>query len=666
MSRRHARSHARLAVLLAGSVLVPLIASACSSGGSTSTPTASVTLALTDAVSDQVVRFEVDVSDVRLVQPDGRSVPVLDAPVRVDFADLATRFAILPPTEIPTGRYAEVSMVVDFTNADVVLADRSRPTTVVDPRGNLLNGPVPTRIDLRGEARPFAGGALPHLYALDLDLDQAVRVDAARNRVVFSPVFDASFDPVDPKPSILRGILQAVDPGAGRVAVRRLGADGVTPLKPLPVAVGATAIVQIDGRAVSADTALAQLAPFAGTPVLVEGELRSDGTLRASMLEAGLGAGLRDRIEGHVVARTVVRDDGTADITVRGRLVDEPSGNIERDRVVVLRVQRDATRVVTRGRRASFGLDAVQVGQRVAAFGTIAGTQLDATSPNDGLVRILPARVLATTTQSGPNGTTLAVQRIGMLPLTAFDFAVPGAPSLDPGALLATLPNGFPTPPSGTRLELRGTFAATREHGLDGLPRQLGARPDERSADVVRRVGPAAGRRRAALPGSCASRARARRQRGPGALRRDRNRDPARRRTPGPRRRLEPDRVPHRRRPHGRVAPHVRRLRDGPRCAARRGLGDRLGLDPRCSRRGDGRVRSRQRDGRPALSDIAHAAHRGAGAPPVRVDRTAGLSDRGRRARRVLALRDPCSSACRHRHRRRVSRARARPSSRRP
>ena len=89
-------------------LLFPLLflVSACGSNGGFELPdVGETTIAFTDAASDEVVVFEVDVSDIVFTKAGGSTVSLLARQTRVDFADLASVAELIVGVGLEAGRY---------------------------------------------------------------------------------------------------------------------------------------------------------------------------------------------------------------------------------------------------------------------------------------------------------------------------------------------------------------------------------------------------------------------------------------------------------------------------------------------------------------------------------------------------------------------------------
>jgi len=267
---------------------------------------------------------------------------------------------------------------------------------------------------------------------LDLDLAQAVAVDSTLNQVTFSPVLHAQVDPAAPKPVALQGNVNAIDVAAQTMMIEKRDVNDVV-IGVTTVHVNSNTVCQIDGVVTMGSAGLTSLSPLMSSRphVFVQGVLDhiSDASMTAAAIESGYGTigNGQDWVIGHVVGRSASAG-GDATLTVVGQSFDEPGGTARFAATHTVRVSKSATKVLRRGASNSLDADALNVGQAVIAFGAFdtGTTDLDA-SMASGVVRCVRTSVFGTSvgTPSG-NQMTLNVSRIGLLPISSFNFTVQG------------------------------------------------------------------------------------------------------------------------------------------------------------------------------------------------------------------------------------------------
>src|SRR5712671_1007383 len=427
------------------------LVSGCGGGGGGGAGAApadgNLTIAMTDSASDDLETFEVDVSDISLQRPGGSTVSVLTRTTRVDLTELDSLSELIVGGGLRPGAYSSLTMTLDFSNAVVTIKGQTTPATVVDKNGNPITGPIPVRVNFGDEdagdeesgddERPHIVVNRRHFFELDLNLDESVTVDAANNRVTFVPVMTASADPDDPKPTSIHGILAAVDTAAGTFTVDKRSKDEHS-IGTFTVSTSDNTVFQVDGTVFTGAPGLAALATKADgmTMVWVQGTRgRGERMLDAVAVEAG--AGTRGNGQDWVIGHIVGRDHGAgSDATLRvlGRSLNAHDGSRHFHTTFTVAVRLGATRVLRRGAGNSLTTDALDVGQRVAAFGTLSGTQLDSTSAGGppGIVRMLLTSVFGSAS-AAPVGSVLTMNavRFDRLDAADFDFNVGGVVEAD-------------------------------------------------------------------------------------------------------------------------------------------------------------------------------------------------------------------------------------------
>jgi hypothetical protein len=200
-------------------------------------------------------------------------------------------------------------------------------------------------------------------------------------------------------------------------------------------------------------------------------------------VEAGRGVfdGTRDFVEGLVLRRTGgAGEDAT--LEVGGTGVDR-GGGATFHRLWTVTVAHADTEVVRRGDESDLTTDAVNVGQRIVAFGDLsrADETLDATVAGEGLVRLLETGVAGIANGPVASGVlSVDVATIARRPVARFDFDVDGVVVADPSDLAVGVgPLALPTVDAGSAVVALGFFAPV------SAPSDL---PDFRALAVVDRT----------------------------------------------------------------------------------------------------------------------------------------------------------------------------------
>ena len=356
---------------------------ACGGGGGGAEPTApstptpaadtgTVTVAVTDAEGD-FLSYTVDVLriELRRSSPNGNVsiVQALPATTRVDFAELSSLSEILNSATVPAGSYDEVRLLLDYSNAAIV---------VQDANGNAVNAPVrdsngaalaqlDVTLKLAERDHIVVSRGVASAFTIDFDLAASNTVAFDPVTVTVAPLLVATAQLASDRTLRVRGLLDAVDQANSLVtlvvrphgsASGRFGAN--------TFGVADTTAYEINGTASTGSAGLTALAALADDTLVVASGSISDRRLQASRVLAGTsvpGAGL-DVVHGVVVARS-----GNV-LTVRGARSERGS---ERRfmRGAVSVTLGSATQVESRLGGAGLTESAISVGALVSAFGAL-------------------------------------------------------------------------------------------------------------------------------------------------------------------------------------------------------------------------------------------------------------------------------------------------------
>ncbi len=410
---------------------------ACRKDDSPAADTSQATLVLTDAATDDLDLFEVDVTGVVFHKYSGADVSVLAKATRVDFVSLEDVGELVVGTGLEAGYYTGMTMTLDFTNALAYVKGSTTPAALLDSDGSALTGTVQLNIDFSQGDRPYVTKGRNHLFMLDLNLDQAISVNTGQNEVTFTPVVTVEVDPTNPKSIIATGFMTAADASAGTFTVEKKANDGST-IGSFTVSVASTTTYHVDGAAYTGPSGLTALAAMTmgTTRVWVRGVVDTvERVLQASTVEAGAGTfgSGQDWVEGLVVAR----DNGAgsdASLTVLGTSKDVSTGTRTFNTSHTVNVSFANTGVIERDSAVTLDTDSISIGQRIVAFGTLAGVTLDA-STTSGVVRLVRSDVYGYAA-GAPVGNvlTLNVVRFGLRDVGLFNFTVGGTPEAVPTA----------------------------------------------------------------------------------------------------------------------------------------------------------------------------------------------------------------------------------------
>lgn len=448
------------AVLLTG-----LLAAGCSGGGgsgsgsgTTTTETGELTLAVTDAATDEIDVFEVDIVGFRFQRTDGATVEVLPQTIRVDFAQLVSVSEVIAAATLPVGRYERAFMTLDYGTAMVRINGNTSSASLVNNAGAPLSGRSELEIVFAGGG--FTVGARKGYFAeVDFDLDQSLLVDSAQNRVEVDTVLYASINPATPKAARTPGLASGFSGSSFSLDVRR--GLGLISRGTLTVNTSSNTVYDLEGQVLTGQAGYDALkAKGDNTLVISLGQVnpfaRTQAATRVVLLPQDL-----DEVGGLVVARSG-GPGADATLTLRGVAVRRGAGSVTFNDTVTLTTSFLQTKVSKRGvAGGALSADAINVGQRILAYGRFTGGSLDLTQSGAGFVRLVETDV-AGALNAPPSGSAinLDVTRIGRRLTTAFDLSVSGVAQGDLNALeCSTGGLGLATLTSGSPVVVRGFFA---------------------------------------------------------------------------------------------------------------------------------------------------------------------------------------------------------------
>jgi len=459
-------THLIRAFVSGAAVLAALTFAGCgggsSGGGGTTAPadTGEITLAVTDAATDEIDVFEVDIVGFRFEKRNGASVEILPQTTRVDFADLVTVSEVIAAATVPVGTYERAYMTLDFGSASVRITGNQTPAILRDGQGDPLSGREELEIVFPNGG--FTVGARRGYFAVvDFDLDQSLMVDAAANEVEVDTILFATIDPAQPKDTRVPGLTSGFDGASTFDLDVRIGL-GLVSRGSLEVQTDAATVYDLGASGVLTGQAGYDALEALGDDTLVvavgtvDPRARTVDADRVVLLPQNL-----DEVGGLVVARSA-GPGGDAVLTLKGVAVRRAQGSVTFNDTVTVRTSFAETVVNKRGVAAgALTTDAVNVGQRILAYGAFTGGDLDLTQPGAGFVRLVETGVSGAAAAAGGGG-ELAVDlvRIGRRRVGVFDFDVAGVSQADPDRYVAdTAGLGLSGIDSGTPVIVRGFVA---------------------------------------------------------------------------------------------------------------------------------------------------------------------------------------------------------------
>ncbi len=437
---------------------------------------------LTDAPGD-FISYRVGVKSLQFKRSNGAVIETLPTATEIDFAQYVEATEFITTATVPAGRYDEVSMVLDYSNAQITVEAEdggAAETTVVDADGNPVTGDLTMQLRINDRDGLVVRPGQPAHVTLDFDLAASHQVDLSQTpaRVTVEPLLLADTRLAEPKTHRVRGLLKTVDVDASAFSVRiRPRFSRHHDFGSLRVFTGDDTAWEINGETSTGADGLTQLAALpAGAAVVALGKLNPDNRhFEASQVYAGSSVDWSDKdlVTGHVVARS-----GNT-LTVRGATVERADRHaVFNDNLTV--TLGDATRVTRQGSAdATPSIADISVGQRITVAGKLASDDPNRLDATDGSVRLLYTTINGTVKQVSP--LVIELQRIDARKVSLFDFAGTGSSAdndadpanyeIDTGALSLNGVN------AGDPVKLRGFANAFGAAPADFIARSI--------ADVV-------------------------------------------------------------------------------------------------------------------------------------------------------------------------------------
>ena len=455
-------------VLFVGASL-GLCACSVSGSGDAGATGGAVTFSITDGASDEIESFVVEVAALRMTDSNLAVVSVLSSPVKVDLAQLSDLSEILNHAVLPAGTYTHAEITLDFANASCILVGQGTPAAIVDTNGIALTGQVVLPIQL---GSPLQVSATRHaVLEFEFALDQSVAVDAALNTVTVEPSFVLRVDPTSPKDLIAFGRLKAANNVAHTFTVQLETLGGVQ-LALVDFAERVQTTYQLNGISYggfSGATALGMM-PLNTWIQVYAGLDPVMGRMNAIAVEAGAGTynGGQDIVEGWVTDRS--SGAGSSPIlTVVGHSNNAAHNAFQFNTTFTVATNITNTKVDRCCTAAMYNTDDINVGQLVRVFGSLVGTNVDA-STVQGVIRLQPTRVFGYAAGAPAGGVlTIDLNRVSLRNQSAFTWASSGTTPPDPlqfELAVGTLGNGLGIA-AGSAIEARGYFAAVDSAGPD-------------------------------------------------------------------------------------------------------------------------------------------------------------------------------------------------------
>jgi len=454
-----------------------------------------VWLTLTDTPGD-FASYIVNVDSITFTRNDGAVVTALATAETVDFAKLSNYAELWGSAIVPIGTYLSASIVLDYTNADIVAMVDGKPqqatllsaasdagtalTTVTvlvtfDPANPLVVAPT------------YATTAAQRL-AIDFNLAAStlsVNLGTTPVQVHVQPYLTAAIAPPDNKPIRIRGPLinSNVPVGTYSVYVRPFY-DEANNLGQLSIFTTPETLFTINGSEYQGSTAgVTQLSQSSAGSTVTAAYTTYQPTPTPSA-SAGIftalyviaGSSLQDvytqGLEGDVIAR-----NGDT-LTLQGSTLFSNNGEPATYNTAAAQVLLSPNTIVTADDTMLTGLtsSSVAVGQHIIARGICTGpvncpysgttVTLDATgdsSTNTGSVRLISTDLWGSIVATASGSVNLNLQTINNWPVADYDFAGNGAAATTTPAAADFLVNtgtlALPATAPGNSLWINGLFA---------------------------------------------------------------------------------------------------------------------------------------------------------------------------------------------------------------
>lgn len=427
LSDRPSRSYGgwvrRAVAAFAALALLQACGSANEGGSGGATDTGQVTIGVRDAAGD-FVSYAVDVTSLQLKRANGDVVNTVPLTTRIDFSEVADLTEFFTVATVPSGIYTQVVMNLDFTNAQIVVqndAGGQIPVRPVDSNGHPLTTLAVTIALPDSEPVRIVPG-IPANVTLDFDPSASNTVDLSTNpaKVTVQPILSVIPEFEQDRDHRVRGLLQSVDRNANNVTLKVRPFHLLTgEFGRMTFAIDDQTRFEVNGQLLIGTAGLNAVGHLlVDTPIVARGTV-IQRTLTANTVLAGTSVPWAN---GDVVSGVVTARSGNT-LTVKGANIDFADGTHAFRSVFTVLVA-DGTGVNALGiDQASRNIDAISVGQRIVAFGAMAGsTTLDATA---GRVRMEITGLTGSVLQVDPLIVDLA--ELGGLRPGAFNFSGTGA-----------------------------------------------------------------------------------------------------------------------------------------------------------------------------------------------------------------------------------------------
>ncbi len=372
----------KMSTLLAFILATALGLSACGGGGGatdggTGGDSGDVFFSLTDAQGD-FASYTVDVVSLTLTKSNGTVVDTLPLNTRVDFAQYTDLTEFLTIATVPKGVYEEVSMTLDYSNADIWVEDANGDAIKVDNNNIVdVNGDPVGQIvmDVTLDKKLRVAPALPTHMTLDFDLKASNTVSFDQQdvpSVSVQPTLVAAIDIDRQKTVRVRGPLKQVDTQSEKFQLRvrpfrhLLDNPNAKNFGVLTVKTDDQTLFEVDGVKYQGSAGIDAMALLPlNSAVIARGKVQIRlANFRATVVYAGssVPGGDMDVVHGSVISRS----GNTLDM--RGNTLIRADGTTSFQESITVTIA-DSTIVSKQLDSLDHTIDEISVGQRLTAFG---------------------------------------------------------------------------------------------------------------------------------------------------------------------------------------------------------------------------------------------------------------------------------------------------------
>jgi len=379
---------------------------------------------MTDAQGD-FLSYTVDVTSVKLKKANGTMVETLPATARIDFAQLVDLSEIVSAGQIPAGEYVAASLVVDFSDSDIVVEDGTGAAVELSPVGT--NGQALTQAELAVQLDDRA-----HLQitpnsisqvAFDMDLTASNTVDLATQKVTVTPFVVASVERPASLEARARGRLQSVDPAGGNYTIKLRPFHASADASEMKVSTTGSTRFEIGGTVSTGAAGLLQLAALGGNPMTIAFGTIDATTHSFTAVRVLAGSSAEDSTRDYISGNVLARSGNT--LTVGGVRLGRTNGSFGFQLGQYTVTVGTGTTVTRDGQQSgTLGIADISVGQRIEAYGSLSGTTLDAGS---GRVRLNYTHLFGRVTAASAGGVTLDLWSIDGRNPARFNFSGTGS-----------------------------------------------------------------------------------------------------------------------------------------------------------------------------------------------------------------------------------------------